>query len=62
MVTVQHIQRGMNSDGTWFVLATKSDASREYFGNDRMTERGSKMMLSKRAKQFNLKVHGNEAY
>lgn len=30
MITIQHLQRGMNSNGTWFVLATRSDASRFY--------------------------------
>lgn len=61
MIRVIHLQRGMHSDGTWFVLATREDASRFYCGDDRQTEVGSKRMLTKRAKQFNLKVFGNEA-
>ena len=61
MIRVIHLQRGMNSDGSWFVIATRDDTSRFYCGSNRQTERGSKRMLSVRAKQFNLRVSGNEA-
>lgn len=61
MIRVIHIQCGMNSDGTWFVVATRENATRFYCGSTEQTESGSKIMLSIRAKQFNLKVSGNEA-
>lgn len=61
MIQVIHLQRGENPDGTYFVMATRGDASEFFCGDNRMTERGSKTMLSKRAKQFGLVVVGNEA-
>lgn len=61
MIRVTHLQRGMNSNGTWFVMATRSDCSRFYCGDSEMTERGSKQMLTIRAKQFGLVVTGKEA-
>lgn len=61
MIKVIHLQRGENPDRTYFVTATRSDASKFFCGDNRMTERGSKTMLTKRAKQFGLAVVGNEA-
>lgn len=61
MIQVIHLQREENPDGTWFINATRSDSSKFLCGKDRMTERGSKLMLNKRAKQFKLVVIGNEA-
>lgn len=61
MIQVIHLQRGENPDGTWFIKATRADSSKFLCGEDRMTERGSKTMLAKRAKQFGLAVIGNEA-
>lgn len=53
------IERGRNDRG-WFLKASYPDGDDIYFGTE-MTERGSKRMLTVRAKQFGLSVSGNIA-
>lgn len=47
-------------DGRWRILATRSNGSKFYCG-DVKTERGAKMMLKRRAKQFKLTAYENDA-
>ena len=47
-------------NGRWRILATRSNCTKFYCG-DIETERGAKMMLKRRAKQFGLTAYENDA-